>query len=117
MRKSTIAIALSRLNNEPNSLWIGIDSVPELVNMQNVGLFFEWSDYAANDDFYKLLSVIKCYLNDNEIDTTPGIIYQEDKNADNRPVFYEQDVANLINRDIKEFYDNRFVSLTDEKLT
>jgi hypothetical protein len=117
MRKSTIATALSRLNNEPNSLWIGIDSVPELVNMQNVGLFFEWSDYAANDDFYKLLSVIKCYLNDNEIDTTPGIIYQEDKNADNRPVFYEQDVANLINRDIKEFYDNRFVSLTDEKLT
>jgi hypothetical protein len=117
MRKSTIATALSRLNNEPNSLWIGIDSVPELVNMQNVGLFFEWSDYAANDDFYKLLSVIKCYLNDNEIETTPGIIYQEDKNADNRPVFYEQDVANLINRDIKEFYDNRFVSLTDEKLT
>ena len=117
MRKSTIATALSRLNNEPNLLWIGIDSVPELVNMQNVGLFFEWSDYAANDDFYKLLSVIKCYLNNNEIETTPGIIYQEDKNADNRPVFYEQDVANLINRDIKEFYDNRFVSLTDEKLT
>ena len=117
MRKSTIATALSRLNNEPNLLWIGIDSVPELVNIQNVGLFFEWSDYAANDDFYKLLSVIKCYLNNNEIETTPGIIYQEDKNADNRPVFYEQDVANLINRDIKEFYDNRFVSLTDEKLT
>jgi len=117
MRKNTIATTSSRSESDPNSLWLGIDCAPALLDIKNLGLFFEWSDYAANDDFYKLLSVVKCYLHDDEIETTPGRIYQEDLEADNRPVFYEQDVTNLITRDVKEYYNNRFISLTDNALT
>jgi hypothetical protein len=61
MRRNTVLTASSRLNTEPNTLWLGIDCAPALNNLQNLALFFEWSDYAANDDFYKLLSVVKCY--------------------------------------------------------
>jgi hypothetical protein len=117
MRRSTVLTALSKLNPEPNTLWLGIDCAPALNNLQNLALFFEWSDYAANDDFYKLLSVVKCYINNEEIETIPGLTYKEDQDADHRPVFYEQDVINLITRDIKEYYNNRFISVTDNKLT
>jgi hypothetical protein len=117
MRRNTVLTALSKLNTEPNTLWIGIDCAPALNTLQNLALFVEWDDYAANDDFYKLLSVVKCFVNEEEIETAPGLIYKEDQDALNRPVFYEQDVINLITRDIKEYYNNRFISLTDNKLT
>jgi hypothetical protein len=116
MRRNTVLTAASKLNTEPNTLWLGIDCAPALNTLQNLSLFFEWSDYAANDDFYKLLSVVKCYTNNEEIETQPGLLYKEDLLAGNRPVFYEQDVINLITRDIKEFYNNRFISVTDSKL-
>ncbi|RYE27431.1 MAG: hypothetical protein EOP45_01225 [Sphingobacteriaceae bacterium] len=117
LRRNTILTAASKLNIEPNTLWLGIDCAPALDNLQNLALFFEWSDYAANDDFYKLLSVVKCYGNNEEMETQPGLIYKEDQDGGNRPVFYEQDIINLITRDIKEFYNNRFISITDNKLT
>jgi hypothetical protein len=116
MRRNTVLTASSRLNTEPNTLWLGIDCAPALNNLQNLALFFEWSDYAANEDFYKLLSVVKCYTNNEEIETQPGLIYKEDLDAGSRPVFYEQDVINLITRDIKEYYNNRFISIIDSKL-
>ena len=115
MRRNTILTASSKLYAEPNTLWLGIDCAPALNNLQNLALFFEWSDYAANDDFYKLLSVVKCFANNEEIETAPALIYTEDMDAGNRPVFYEQDVINLITRDIKEYYNNRFISITDSK--
>jgi len=116
MRRSTLLTSLSKLNTDSNTLWLGVNCAPALNSLQNLALFFEWSDYAANDDFYKLLSVVKCYVNDEEIETMPGLNYKEDLDAGNRPVFYEQDVINLITRDIKEYYNNRFISFTDIKL-
>ncbi|OKS87554.1 type VI secretion system baseplate subunit TssF [Mucilaginibacter polytrichastri] len=117
MRKNTLLTAASTLHTESNTLWVGIEAAPGLINLQNLALFFEWPDYTANDDFYKLLSVVKCYAGDYELETQPGLVYREDLDAKNRPVFYEQNVINLITRDIKEFYTNRFISLTDIRLT
>ncbi len=117
MRRSTLLTSASGFGIEPNTLWLGIEAVPGLINLQNLALFFEWPDYTANDDFYKLLSVVKCYAGDYELETQAGLIYREEQEAKNRPVFYEQDVINLITRDIKEYYTNRFISLTDIRLT
>ncbi|MEO3405623.1 hypothetical protein AAFN85_17055 [Mucilaginibacter sp. CAU 1740] len=115
--KHTVITAPSDINTDSNALWLGIECAPNLQNLQNLSLFFEWPDYSANDEFYKLLSVVKCYLNDTELELQPGIVYAEDLNATNRPVFYEQNVINLITRDIKDYYNNRFISLIDNTLS
>jgi hypothetical protein len=117
MRKNTLLTSAQGFGIEPNTLWLGIEAAPGLINLQNIALFFEWPDYTANDDFYKLLSVVKCSAGDYELETQAGLIYREEQEAKNRPVFYEQDVINLITRDIKEYYTNRFISLTDIRLT
>lgn len=117
MRRNTLLTSASGFGIEPNTLWLGIEAVSGLINLQNLSLFFEWPDYTANDDFYKLLSVVKCYAGDYELETQAGLVYREEQEAKNRPVFYEQDVINLITRDIKEYYTNRFISLTDIRLT
>ncbi|MEX8547209.1 MAG: hypothetical protein V5804_06365 [Mucilaginibacter sp.] len=116
MRRNTLLTTASNLTIAANELWIGIECAPGLTNLQNLALFFEWSDFSANDDFYKLLSVVKCSLDEQELQTEPGLRYKEDQEINNRPVFYEQNVINLITRDIKEYYANRFITLTDDKL-
>src|ERR1700744_2124260 len=52
LQKNTILRAGANTYAEPNTLWIGIDCPPQLTNLYNLGLFIEWTDYAANDDFY-----------------------------------------------------------------
>jgi hypothetical protein len=116
MHKNVVISAPSTLNAEANALWIGLECAPQLTDISNMPLFFEWPDYAANDDFYKLLSVAKCYLNEEELAIVQGLLYKEDQDTRNRPVFHEQNVINLITRDIKEYYNSRFISLTDERL-
>lgn len=101
---------------ESNTLWLGIDCAPNLNSLQNLSIFTEWPSYSANDDFYKLLSVVKCYLDNTEMETAPGLIYKEDLDGNNKPVFYEQNIINLITRDIKQYYQDRFISFIDERL-
>ncbi|MBD1391641.1 type VI secretion system baseplate subunit TssF [Mucilaginibacter glaciei] len=116
MHKNTVLTARSNLNNEPGTLWLGIDCAPALNNLQNLTLFFEWPEYTANNDFYQLLSVVKLYIGNTELQTQAGLIYKEDTEQGIRPVFYEQNVINLITRDINDYYTTRFISLTDASL-
>jgi hypothetical protein len=100
-----------------NSLWIGIECAPQVSDIKNAAIFFEWPGYTTNEDFYKLLAVVKCYTDKDELQITPGLFYKEDNDNQTRPVFYEQNIINQITRDIKEFYNNRFISLTDNRLS
>ncbi|WP_374948626.1 hypothetical protein [Mucilaginibacter sp.] len=102
---------------EPNILWVGIDCAPQLNSLKDLAIFTEWPSYSANDEFYKLLSVVKCFMDGKELETVPGLTYEEELNVNNRPVFYEQNIINLITRDIKQYYQDRFITLTDAALT
>ncbi len=97
-----------------NTLWIGIDCAIGVNSLKDMGLFFEWPSYSANKDFYKLLEVVKCYLEEDEISTVHGLNYKADGNK--QSIFYEQNIVNQITGDIKAYYDNRFISITDDRL-
>ncbi len=116
MHKNSLLHAALQADNSERSLWLGIDCAPQMADLNNISLFIEWPDYGANEDFYKLLSVVKCYLNNEEIQSQPGLLYTEDIAQNTKPIFYEQNIINLITRDIKEFYSNRFITLTDNRL-
>ena len=100
---------------ENNTLWVGIETSPKLNSLKDAGIYFEWPGYTTNNNFYNLLQVAKYYLDDKEIEITQGLVYQEDNDILNKPIFYDQDIINLITRDIKAYYNNRFISLTDDK--
>ncbi|RFZ92268.1 hypothetical protein D0C36_12570 [Mucilaginibacter conchicola] len=114
--KSLILNASQGYGAEVNTLWVGIECGPQLTNLTNVALFFEWADYTTSDDLYTLLSVVKGYLDDNELELSPGLKYHDEQDIKNRPVFHEQNIINLLTRDIKEYYNNRFITITDSKL-
>lgn len=116
LHKNRLLNAPANAYTEPNTLWLGIECPQQLTSLHNLSLFIEWPDYAANDDFYKLLSVVTCETESGPLQTTPGLIYHEDADAANRPVFYEQNIINLITRDVKEYYNSRFITLSDDSL-
>ena len=99
-----------------NALWIGIECAPHVSSIKNAAIFFEWPGYSTNEEFYKLLAVVKCYSDNGEINTATGLYYAEDNDKHSRPVFYEQNIINQITRDIKEYYKNRFITLADDRL-
>jgi hypothetical protein len=116
-RRNTIAQALPGNNAEQHVLWIGIDCAPQVNSLQGTALFFEWSGYSNNEELYNLLPVVKCYTQQYEVQTMAGMYYLEDHSRQNRPIFYERDIINQITRDIKDYYQNRFISLTDDRLS
>ncbi|MGN8070338.1 type VI secretion system baseplate subunit TssF [Mucilaginibacter sp. SG564] len=115
-QKSLITSSLPQSFIENNTLWVGIETDPKLNTLRDAGLYFEWPGYTTNNDFYNLLSVTRFYTDERELHTTSGLIYEEEKAGENKPVFYDQNVINLITRDVKSYYQNRFISLTDDSL-
>jgi hypothetical protein len=115
-QKTRLMNALPGVVAGANTLWIGIAAAPQLHTLKNMGIYFEWPGYTSNNDFYSLLQVTKCYLDSNELEIKQGLVYQEDADELDKPIFYDQNVINLITRDIKSYYNNRFISLTDDSL-
>ncbi len=116
MQKNSIARSLPQSFTENNTLWIGIETDPKLNTLQNAGIYFEWPGYTTNNDFYNLLPVTRLYTDEQELNTISGLIYEEEESIENKPVFYDQNIINLITRDVKSYYQNRFISLTDDRL-
>lgn len=102
--------------NEPNTLWIGIETGAQLNTLQNLGIYFEWPDYSNNSDLYSMLQVTKCFANGSQLQTRQGLVYTDEIDEAEKPIFYDQNVINLITRDIKSYYETRFISVTDESL-
>lgn len=101
-----------------NALWIGIACGEGLTDITDLTLFFEWPDYTSSDDLYTLLSVVKGFTEDHkELELLTGLKYHNEQATESRPVFYEQNIINLITRDIKEYYNNRFITITGNELT
>lgn len=102
---------------EPNTLWIGVETAASLNTFKNAGIYFDWPVYISNTDFYSLLQVTKFYLGGSQLGTEPGLIYADEQADDQKPVFFDQHIINLITRDIRTYYNNHFISLTDERLS
>ncbi|MEZ2336858.1 hypothetical protein AB6735_14545 [Mucilaginibacter sp. RCC_168] len=116
MQRSLVANSLPQSFIENNTLWVGIEPDAKLDTLKGAGIYFEWPGYTANDDFYNLLSVTRLYTDQQELHTTKGLIYEGEETEENKPVFYDQNVMNLITRDVKSYYQSRFISLTDDSL-
>ncbi|WP_431199980.1 type VI secretion system baseplate subunit TssF [Mucilaginibacter sp. P25] len=116
-QKNTLLSVRTGAFGEPNTLWIGIETAVALNTFKNAGIYFDWPVYISNTDFYSLLQVTKFYLDGSQLDTEPGLIYADEQADDQKPVFYDQHIINLITRDVRTYYNNHFISLTDERLS
>lgn len=101
---------------ENNALWIGIKSNPSIDNLHKLFFCFDWKNMEPKiaQRLYQLLPLTKWYFNEKEIETTEGLQYAAPPKGANgyENIFAGYDLLSLIEKDIKQFYNNKYITIT-----
>ena len=114
-------IARSKVKQtERNSLWLGLKINTKIDNINNLFFYFDWRNIEPRlaNRIYHLLPLTKWFINDAEIKMQPGLQYVEKLNASDtfENIFLECDQLSLLEKDVKHYYDQKFITFNDEKL-
>jgi hypothetical protein len=107
-----------RLDN--NILWVGLEVDEKISDINNLFFHFDWKnpEHQLSNLNYQLLPLSKWYIYDEEIKTKEGIPYEQrpgiELNARNLSIDY--DLLSLIEKDIKNYYDKKFITVADNRL-
>lgn len=114
-------LARSRGNlSESNILWLGLKLNPGIEHIQNLSFCFDWKnlDPKSAMPIYKLLPLAKWYVGNKTIETSEGIEYLADTNENNsgKNFFPEYNMISLMENDIKNIYNGKFISIKDSSI-
>lgn len=106
---------------ENNTLWLGLRVNAKIDNIQNLALYFDWKNIEPRlgQRTYQLLPLTKWFLNDKELQVTPGKQYVNRSDAADtyEAIFLEYDLLSLIEKDVKQHYDPKFISISDSRFS
>lgn len=102
---------------ENHTIWLGLKVHPGLDSIDKLMFFFDWKNLETNlaNDILQLLPLAKWYIGNKEIDVKPGVHYATQTNPGDayENIFLDYDLLTLKEKDIKAFYDPKFVSIND----
>ncbi len=101
---------------EANTFWLGIKLNPKVKTLTNLAFYFDLGNVEPQlaTGLYQTLPRTKWYLNDAELQITPGLqLEQEDMY--NSHVFSQHDLLYLLEQDIANYYQHRFVTITNKR--
>lgn len=100
---------------ENNAFWMGLRVNNGLESLEGVRFYFDWKNLepASANRTYQLLPLAKWFLEEEELQTAPGISYVQPEEAPDayQSIFLEYDTLHLLEKDIKQYYEPKFVSL------
>lgn len=112
---------LSGRRIENNTLWLGINIDEKIEHVNNLFFYFDWKNLEHNlsNLNYQLLPLSKWYLNDTEITITEGLPYEKKQIAGSlqKDLSFDYDLLSLIEKDITNYYDRKFISISDDRHT
>lgn len=104
-----------------HELWLGLRVNPAVTSAENMTFFFDWKNMEPRlaSRAHQLLPLAKWWVEDREIEISQGFQYvpQPEKSNGYKNIFLEYDLLSLMEKDIKHFYDPRFVSITDKNVS
>jgi hypothetical protein len=103
---------------ETNTLWLGLKINQKVDNLRDLFFYFDWKNMEPRlaHRVYQLLPLTKWYVNDKPVQAVQGIRYQDmEQDRDSyENIFLEYDLLSLIEKDIKDYYHPRYMSLGDD---
>jgi hypothetical protein len=101
---------------ENNTVWMGLKIQPGVDSINDLGFCFDWKnlEYKMAQRILPLLPMCKWYINNGEIRTTPGLKYVV-PNEKFHNIFDDYDLLSLREKDIKDFYDKRFITIDHDE--
>jgi hypothetical protein len=117
--KQLIAKSRSKIN-ERGILWIGLRINPKIEDINGLFFYFDWKNIESKiaNRIYQMLPITKWYIDDNEIEVQPTLRYVEDKHNNDayENIFMEYDVLSLREKDVKHYYDPRFITIVGKQI-
>ncbi|WP_153796699.1 type VI secretion system baseplate subunit TssF [Foetidibacter luteolus] len=105
---------------EPNTIWLGLKLNDKIEDLQGLYFYFDWknTEHQLAQWLYQLLPLAAWHCNNSEIVVAPGLTYSNSSAGNNTygEVFPEYDLLSLIEKDTKNYYDSRYISLNDSSL-
>lgn len=120
LNKQMAAQTIGSKRTENNVLWLGITVDEKLTDLKNIFFHFDWKniEYELSKLNYQLLPLSKWFINDEEITTLEGIPYEQKNESDtaSRNLSIDYDLLALIEKDIKNHYDRKFITINDDRI-
>lgn len=117
LNKQLAAHTISGRRAENNVLWLGLAIDDKITSLNNIVFYFDWknTEYELSGLNYQLLGLTSWHVNETSIRTTEGIHYDESDSDDNlrRNLSDDYDLLTLIEKDIKNYYDRKFITVQD----
>lgn len=105
---------------ERNTVWMGLKINPKIENIKDLFFCFEWRNLESKltNSAYQLLPLSRWYIENTEIEMRSGLKYAENLNTIDtyENIFLEYDLLSLLEKDVKHYYDQRFVTINDQKI-
>lgn len=111
--KSVLTTTISGSALQPHTLYIGIRPPSTLKILHGISFYFDWRNYAVNDNLYDLLALSKWSINNLPINTATDKFYVSSKLNSGSP-FDSHHILNLLTEDVHSFYANRFLTIDEE---
>lgn len=114
-QRRVIATAAEPSDLPYHVVWVGLELDNSIESVEGLCFYFDYRGLAAEmESFYGLLPLMKMYIGDQRIASSPGRYYlRQQKQAANTAadLFSDYDIINMIEKDVKQVYDHKFVSL------
>ena len=114
--KILLARSTSRVP-EGNTLWLGLKVHPLLNSIDGLSVYFDWKNLepVLSNRLFPLLPLGKWYTGGQEISIVPGIRYSNERKHKHEEgnIFQEYDLLSIKEKDVREFYDRRFITIED----
>ena len=103
-------------NTESHSIWLGLKVNPSLESLEHLMFCFDWKNLESklSNNITQLLPMTKWFVRGNEVKTTPGFgNTQQAASGTVDNIFLDYDLLTLKEKDIKAYYESRFVTLAE----
>lgn len=102
-----------------NTLWLGLKLNKDIEDINNLSFCFDWPNIEPQHAFrlYQLLPLAQWYINDQEVKTASGVPYVKNLKTDDpaENIFLNYNLLSLVKKDVKSFYDAKFVTISDDR--
>ncbi len=100
-----------------NDIWLGLQPNKGMDSLHQLRFYFDLKNTESKHPLQSLLQLSKWFVDDKEIQTKKGIVYEteEEEQPGRSTIFSEYDVVHLIEREVKQLYNNQFITLDDKE--
>lgn len=98
---------------ESNTVWLGVAVDDRIGNPNNLFFYFDWknTEHDRANLNYQLLPLTKWYVKGEQISISEGLPYENKPHAAKKDLSAEYDLLSLVERDIKDYYDRKFITI------